>query len=139
MIFRSATKPAWQTDAGCTKRSQSDVSFDADPEYGVAVYDSTSYEGYRGWLEFGGTSVASPSLAGVYALAGNAAALGPSAAQTIWQDAGTGLWSVTSGNNLASRGRCNSSYPYICTAGTGSDGVYSGPAGWGTPDGTSDF
>jgi len=132
-------KPAWQTDAGCTKRSQSDVSFDADPEYGVAVYDSTSYEGYRGWLEFGGTSVASPSLAGVYALAGNAAALGPSAAQTIWQDAGTGLWSVTSGNNLASRGRCNSSYPYICTAGTGSDGVYSGPAGWGTPDGTSDF
>jgi subtilase family serine protease len=132
-------KPSWQTDKGCSKRSESDVSFDADPEYGVAVYDTTSYEGYSGWLEFGGTSVASPALAGVYALAGNAASLGPNAAETIWNKAGAGLWSVTSGNNLASGKSCNSSYTYICTAGTGIDGVYSGPAGWGTPDGLSDF
>ncbi len=132
-------KPSWQTDTGCKKRSQSDVSFDADPEYGVAVYDTTPYEGYSGWLEFGGTSVASPALAGVYALAGNASSLGPTAAQAIWGDAGAGLWSITSGNDLSSREKCNASYPYICTAGTGADGVYSGPAGWGTPDGVSDF
>jgi len=132
-------KPSWQTDTGCTKRSQSDVSFDADPENGVAVYDSTPYEGYKGWLEFGGTSVASPALAAVYALAGNATSLGPDAAQTIWENAGAGLFSVTSGNNLSSGESCGSAYPYICTAGTGADGVYSGPGGWGSPDGTSDF
>jgi len=132
-------KPSWQTDTGCKKRSQSDVSFDADPENGVAIYDSTSYEGYSGWLEFGGTSVAAPALAGVYGLAGNAASLGPNAAKTFWTQKGAGLYSVTSGNNLASGKKCNSSYTYICTAGTGADGVYSGPTGWGTPDGTTDF
>jgi len=132
-------KPSWQTDKGCTKRSQSDVSFDADPENGVAVYDSTSYDGYKGWLVFGGTSVAAPAIAGIYGLAGNGSSLGPNAAQRIWNDAGSGLYSVTSGNNLASRGKCNSAYPYICTAGTNTDGVYSGPTGWGTPDGTTDF
>jgi subtilase family serine protease len=132
-------KPSWQTDKGCTMRSESDVSFDADPQNGVAVYDSTPYEGYVGWLEFGGTSVAAPSIASVYALAGNASSLGPNAAQTIWNDAGTGLWSVTSGNNLASGETCPSAYPYICTAGTNDDGVYSGPAGWGTPNGLTDF
>jgi subtilase family serine protease len=132
-------KPSWQTDKGCTKRSQSDVSFDADPENGVAVYDSTSYEGYSGWLVFGGTSVAAPALAGVYGLAGNASSLGPNAAKSFWTNAGKGLNAVTSGNNLASGKKCNSSYTYICTAGTNADGVYSGPTGWGTPNGDSDF
>lgn len=132
-------KPSWQTDKGCTMRSQSDVSFDADPQNGVAIYDSTPYEGYSGWMEFGGTSVAAPALAGVFGLAGNGASLGPNAAKTFWTDAGSGLNSVTSGNNLASGKKCNASYPYICTAGTGADGVYSGPTGWGTPNGTSDF
>jgi subtilase family serine protease len=133
------SKPSWQTDKGCTKRSQTDVSFSADENYGVAVYDSTPYEGYSGWLEFGGTSVGSPSIASVFALAGNGSSLGPNAAQTFWKDAGSGLFSITSGNNLASGGKCNSSYPYICTAGTNDDGVYSGPGGWGTPDGITDF
>jgi subtilase family serine protease len=132
-------KPSWQTDKGCTKRSQSDVSFDADPENGVAIYDSTTYEGYVGWLEFGGTSVAAPALAGVYGLAGNAATLSTTAAKSFWTNAGKGLYSVTSGNNLAKGKKCGSAYAYICTAGTNTDGVYSGPTGWGTPDGISDF
>jgi subtilase family serine protease len=132
-------KPSWQNDGGCKMRSQSDASFDADPEYGVAVYDSTAYEGYSGWLEFGGTSVASPAISAVYALAGNAGSLGPSAASRIWTNKGAGLYNITSGNNLAPGGSCNASYPYICTAGTNDDGVYSGPGGWGTPDGVSDF
>ncbi len=136
---KDVTKPSWQTDTGCTKRSESDVSFSADPENGVAVYDSTAYEGYSGWLEFGGTSVASPAIAGVYALAGNASSLGANAAQRIWNDKGTGLWAVTSGNNLSGRTKCGTAYPYICTAGTNDDGVYSGPTGWGTPDGVTDF
>ena len=55
--------------------------------------------------------------------------------QGIWAAAGGGLNSVTSGNN----GTCSASIKYICTAGTNTDGVYSGPAGWGTPNGVSVF
>jgi kumamolisin len=54
-----------------TKRSAPDFSFDADPNSGVAVYDSTRCQGSSGWLVFGGTSVSSPSLAGIVNLAGN--------------------------------------------------------------------
>ncbi|MDP9025751.1 MAG: S8 family serine peptidase, partial [Candidatus Eremiobacteraeota bacterium] len=63
-------KPSWQTDKGCTKRSESDVSAVADPNTGVAVYDTY---GFSGWLVFGGTSVSSPMVAAMYALAGNGA------------------------------------------------------------------
>ncbi len=42
-----------------------DVSSDADPNTGVAVYDSTSCQGLSGWLVFGGTSVASPTFSGI--------------------------------------------------------------------------
>ncbi len=51
-------------------RGTADYSFDANPASGVSVYDSTSCQGYVGWLVFGGTSVASPSLAGIFNLAG---------------------------------------------------------------------
>ncbi len=33
-------KPAWQTDSGCDMRTEADVSAVADPETGVAVYDT---------------------------------------------------------------------------------------------------
>jgi kumamolisin len=67
-------KPTYQsgiagTDA--TQRSAPDFSFDSDPNTGVSVYDSTSCQGLSGWLVFGGTSVASPSLAGIVNLAGH--------------------------------------------------------------------
>lgn len=128
-------KPAWQTDKGCTKRDETDSSFDADPQTGVAVYDSYPYMGFKGWLVFGGTSVSSPGLAAVYGLAGNAKSVGRYAPQRIWHDRGSGLNAITSGNN----GTCSQSYKYICTAGTNDDGVYSGPGGWGTPKGLSDY
>jgi kumamolisin len=54
-------------------RGVPDFSFDADPNSGVSVYDSTSCQGASGWLVFGGTSVSSPSLAGIVNLAGGAA------------------------------------------------------------------
>lgn len=124
------SKPSWQTDHGCTMRSESDTSADADPNTGVAVYDSYAYQGYYGWMVFGGTSVASPVLAGVYALAGNAGSV--NYAQSIWAaGGGSGLNDVTSGSN----GTCPSQYPYICNAGPG----YDGPTGWGTPSGVSAY
>jgi len=60
-------KPSWQSGIASitgTGRGVPDLSWDADPNSGVSVYDSTSYQGYVGWLVFGGTSVSAPSLAG---------------------------------------------------------------------------
>jgi subtilase family serine protease len=57
------------TAAG-TQRGVPDVSFDSDPNSGVLVYDSVACKGGVGWQIFGGTSVASPSWAGIVNLAG---------------------------------------------------------------------
>lgn len=120
------TKPSWQTDAGCANRTVADVSAVADPNTGVAVYDSTAYQGQSGWLVFGGTSVASPIIGSVYALAGNAATVNYGSYPYSHT---ASLFDVTSGSN----GSCGGSY--LCTAGTG----YDGPTGLGTPNGTGGF
>jgi len=54
-----------------SQRGVPDFSFDADPNTGVSVYDSTSCQGLSGWLVFGGTSVSSPSLSGIVNSAGH--------------------------------------------------------------------
>ncbi len=67
-------KPTYQSGiagTNATQRSAPDFSFDADPNTGVSVFDSTSCQGLSGWLVFGGTSVASPSLTGIVNLAGH--------------------------------------------------------------------
>jgi subtilase family serine protease len=68
------SRPSYQAGISTivgSKRGIPDFSFDSDPASGVSVYDSTSCQGLSGWLVFGGTSVASPSLAGVVNLAGH--------------------------------------------------------------------
>lgn len=119
-------KPSWQTDTLCKHRSESDVSAVADPNTGVAVYDSTAYLGASGWMVFGGTSASSPIVAGVYGLAGNASA--QNAASGIWTHR-SALHDVTYGSN----GTC--AIRYICNAAAG----YDGPTGWGTPNGIGAF
>ena len=119
-------KPSWQTDAGCARRTVADVSADADPNTGVSVYDSFAYRGQSGWLVFGGTSVASPIIASVYALAGNAATVNYGSYPYSHVSA---LFDVISGSN----GSCGGSY--LCTAGPG----YDGPTGLGTPNGSAGF
>lgn len=67
-------RPAYQSIVSSivlNSRGVPDFSFDADPNSGVSVYDSTKCQGFSGWLVFGGTSVSSPSLAGIVNLAGN--------------------------------------------------------------------
>jgi len=119
-------KPSWQTSATqCSGKANADVSAVADPNTGVAVYDSYSYQGLSGWLVFGGTSVASPIVASVYALSGNTAGY---PASYTWSHA-SGLNDVTSGSN----GSCPTTV--WCNSGTGWDG----PTGLGTPNGTSAF
>jgi subtilase family serine protease len=46
-----------------------DVAYDADPNTGVAVYDSFPYLGSSGWLEVGGTSIGPPQWAALVAIA----------------------------------------------------------------------
>jgi subtilase family serine protease len=115
-------KPSWQTDTLCGRRTVADISADADPNTGVAVYDS-----FRsgGWLVFGGTSVASPIIASVYALAGNASSVGYGS----YPYSHAPLYDVLSGSN----GSCGGSY--LCTAAAG----YDGPTGLGTPNGIGAF
>jgi subtilase family serine protease len=122
-------KPSWQHDKLCGMRTVADVSAVADPDTPVAIYDTF---GYPGWVEVGGTSVATPIIAGVYALAGNAATISPGS--YLYAHAGS-LFNVTSGyeNTSGANGDCGGSY--LCTPGPG----YNGPTGLGTPDGIGAF
>ncbi|MFD8305788.1 peptidase S8 [Streptomyces sp. NPDC059690] len=121
------TKPSWQTDTGCAKRTIADVSAVADPATGVSVYDS--YGVTAGWYTFGGTSASSPIIAAVYALAGTPSSSSYPASFPYAKAGTSALNDVTSGNN----GSCTTTY--LCTAQTG----YDGPTGWGTPEGVSAF
>jgi hypothetical protein len=165
------TAPLWQQNVadwsaiGCAdKRVVADVSADADPYTGIAVTDSSSAcetEYSEGgtkhvihWCTYGGTSLASPIIASVFALAGGAdGAAYP--ARTLYENErlapGT-LHDVTVGSN----GECGAGYnaktglsscePSVeaaascnskgsCLAGTGFDG----PSGVGTPHGIGAF
>jgi kumamolisin len=54
-----------------TNRGAPDISFDANPDTGVVIYDTTPYYGeVLDWAVVGGTSIASPALAAVINSAG---------------------------------------------------------------------
>jgi kumamolisin len=82
------------------KRSIPDFSFDADPNTGVSVYDSTRCQGVSGWLVFGGTSVSAPALAGIVNRAGNFYANSVNELAEIYQNLGntSDFYDVTSGS-----------------------------------------
>jgi len=60
-------RPSWQPAvlAGCANRAVPDLALDGDPNTGAPVY--LSYGGQRGWLLGGGTSLAAPMAAALYA------------------------------------------------------------------------
>jgi hypothetical protein len=116
-------KPSWQSDPSCGKRSVADVAAVADPATPVAVYDTFDVPG---WVAVGGTSVSSPIIAGVYALAGNTSSITP---DSYLYGHRHDLYDVTSGTN----GFCGDGE--LCTAGPG----YDGPTGLGTPNGIGAF
>ncbi|HET6275333.1 MAG TPA: hypothetical protein VFE16_05260 [Candidatus Cybelea sp.] len=127
-------KPSWQADPDCGYRTGSDASAVAA---GVAEYDTY---GNGGWFTVSGTSISSPLLAGVYGLAGNATS----------QDGGKNLWMLSSGqlqNDLHAITKggpvdgCAKSVKrtYLCKVGTAQFGQYSGPDGWGSPNGVGAF
>ncbi len=158
--------PPWQrglsgwSAVGCeSKRAVADVSADADPYTGVAVYDSTPVQtesGKRvlGWVPIGGTSLASPLIASAFALGGGAGGV-EYPAETLYENqlkSPASLHDVQSGSN----GECSEPFndetglsgctaleeaqsscsgKPICLAGLG----YDGPSGVGTPHGLGVF
>lgn len=152
--------PEWQLNVadwasvGCgSSRAVADVSADADPYTGVAIYDSTETEGNKGWATIGGTSVAAPIVASVFALAGGTHGVAYPA-RTLYENAQlvpASLHDVTLGSNgeclkpfekssgtsgcsVAEEAQTCSAHA-ICLAGAG----YDGPTGVGTPNGLLAF
>ncbi len=120
-ISQYETAPAYQADSdghyvssvtssqnSGGKRESPDVSFDADPSTGVAVYDASN----GGWQVVGGTSAGTPQFAALIALADQErAAASPAAAPLSSTQTLTALYQeqddfydVTSGNNGAAAG-----------------------------------
>jgi subtilase family serine protease len=120
-------RPAVQAavNTGCARRAVADVAAVADPNTGVAVYDSTPLNGQSGWFVVGGTSVSSPVIASVFALVGNTA----TNSEAFPYGHTSALYDITSGSN----GSCSPSQ--LCHARVGWDG----PTGLGTPHGTGAF
>jgi hypothetical protein len=118
-------KPRWQRDRHCPGRTVADVAALA---WNVAVYNRD----WGGWGELGGTSAAAPIVAGVYGLAGNAAAITPG-----YEYAHTrSLFDISDGSNdffLQDGATCGGDY--LCVAKKG----YDAPTGLGTPDGIGAF
>jgi subtilase family serine protease len=120
-------KPAWQSDPNCPGRMVADVAADADPQTGPAVYDTDN--GEPGWGIVGGTSAASPFIAGVIALAGHPARF-PNASY-LYSHA-SALNDVVTGKDVLA---VDCGGDYQCNAVKG----YDGPTGNGTPNGLGAF
>lgn len=112
------SEPSYQASAQTTgKRGVPDVSSDANPSTGVAVYSKT---GWGGWGVIGGTSVSSPTWAGVFAIANSSRKAAGKSLLTqpqflLYPAAETDYHDITSGSN----GSCGTQ----CTAGAGYDFV----------------
>ena len=161
------SSPSWQRSVstwlavGCGSfRAVADVSADADPYTGIAVHDSTPGAECEGsvqdpnWCTIGGTSLASPLIASVFALAGGAGEV-EYPARTLYENeiaSPSSFHDVTSGSNAACAKEPTEAWlsgctpkeesetskcakEAICLAGVG----YDGPSGLGTPNGINAF
>jgi hypothetical protein len=151
--------PPWQLgtsdwpEVGCgDQRAVADLSADADPYTGVAIYDSAGGCATHPWCTLGGTSLGSPLIAGVFALAGGAHGV-EYPARTLYENersSPASLHDVVTGSNGECRGPLTSegiagcsvqaeaqvcSQQAICLARVG----YDGPSGVGTPNGVAAF
>ena len=168
------TASPWQQQAstwssvGCgVKRAVADVSADADPYTGLVIFDSdapgelceTRYieskteKSLPNWCTYGGTSLASPIVASVFALAGGANKVAYPA-QTLYanlHETPAGFHDVTNGSNgkcasynaesgvsnctAAEEAAASCASTLACLAAPG----YDGPSGVGTPNGVFGF
>ena len=111
-VSKYESSPSYQTGLGYSKRASPDVSYDADPNTGFAVYDSVRYDGGVGWWQVGGTSAGAPQWSALIALANEGrVALGKGTLNGISQtlpdlyalstgtDGSEALYDVTAGKN----------------------------------------
>jgi subtilase family serine protease len=122
----------WAATKCGTFRGDNDVSANADPNTGSAIYVGS----FGGFIQVGGTSLAAPLIAGVYALKGNAASAAYPAS-FLYSHLGTASFrDVTSGNDDVGN------WPLACPAASTQCAAAAGydlPTGVGTPKGTSGF
>jgi ricin-type beta-trefoil lectin protein/putative Ig domain-containing protein len=134
-------QPSWGLDSTdntsttlCANRTENDVSAVADAPHGVDVLDTNSLDSglCSPFCDTYGTSVATPIIAAMYALARTPAA-NTYPASYLYANP-SDLTHVTSGLD----GTCESTRQYLCNAGqslTSGYVGYNGPAGLGTPNG----
>jgi hypothetical protein len=156
--FTELDTPGWTSTACGSKRLDNDISAVADPYTGFDIYDSyncgeSCEEGGigKGWVTIGGTSLSSPLVSSLYALAGGGGGVSYPAA-TLYSHLGQpSLFDVTEGGNGYCDGEAvgpcgepaaNKTYGDIdcqgttaCDAATG----YDGPSGVGAPKGLGEF
>ena len=84
--------PSYQDGLGLTSRGTPDVSYNADPYTGFAVFDSY---GSRGWEQFGGTSAGTPQWAALLAIVNQGREL---AGKTPLANAQAALYAMPSGD-----------------------------------------
>jgi len=155
--------PDWSQTACGSKRLGADVAAVGDPYTGFDTYNKS--DGGKGWSTIGGTSLAAPVIAAMYALAGGAHGVSyPSL--TLYGHLGTSaVYDVTTGGNgfcggegaaqcgdpnvlpyhtvalgavdcdFPAKGATPSTGNVACDAGPG----YDGPSGVGTPNGLGVF
>jgi hypothetical protein len=117
-------------------RAGSDISADADPITGLAVYDTyapASGDPYD-WIVVGGTSASSPLIAGMYARAGHTS--GVTGPNRLYAKPAGAFNDVTLGQNAVG-GTCQRAgfAKRVCVAGP----KWDGPTGRGSPKGLAPF
>ena len=162
--------PGWQrglgvwpsTDCG-SHRLVADVAADADPLTGFDIYDTYSCGmpcGTPGWQTTGGTSLSSPLITAMFALAGGSHGVAYPALTLYGHLGGAALYDVTSGGdglcggegaaacgnpNVLGVGVLDCDYPAAGSTPSSGDRAcdalrgYDGPSGVGTPIGLGAF
>jgi subtilase family serine protease len=122
-------KPSYQSGLSYSNRANPDIAYDADPNTGVAVYDSYGSSRFNpAWGQWGGTSIGAPQWSALLALADQ----GRVAAQKSVLDGfsqtlpalyamtsdsnGTDLYDVTTGSNGV--GSAGPGYDLVTGSGT---------------------
>jgi len=154
---------AWPQTACGTKRLDADVSAVADPYTGFDTYNTS--DGGKGWETIGGTSLASPVVAAMFALAGGSHGVAYPALTLYGHLGGSTLYDVTAGGtgfcggegaaqcgnwnheetNSVALGDMDCDFPATGTTPSAGDLAcdanvgYDGPTGVGTPKGLGTF
>ena len=128
-------RPAYQSKLSFGMRTIPDVSYNADPTTGFAVYDTTPYNGASGWFQMGGTSAGAPQWAGIIAVANQlrvaqrkTVLAAMSTTSTNPTPAAKAVYGLTSGMSDVATGSPNGSCS-VCNVAVGFDAV----TGLGSP------